>query len=68
VNILINPKIPIPYDASQIHHLYDIDVKNEPPIDQLIDEIIFYINEPDVIIGHNIEYDADMVKLELKRL
>ena len=68
VNLLINPGNPIHYAASQIHHLYDIDVKNEPAMKEVIDEIISYINEPDVIIGHNIEYDESMIKLELKRL
>ena len=68
VNILINPKKPIPYDSSQIHNIYDIDVKNAPFIEDVIEEIIYYINTPDIIIGHNIEYDNDMVKLELKRL
>jgi DNA polymerase III epsilon subunit-like protein len=33
-----------------------------------MDEILENINTPDVIIGHNIEYDQDMVKLELKRM
>lgn len=68
INILINPKIPIPFWASQVHHLYDIDVKNEPYIEEKIDEIMTYINEPDITIWHNIEYDEDMVKIELKRL
>lgn len=68
INILINPKSPIPYAASQVHHIYDIDVKNAPFIEDKIEEIIWYINDPDIIIGHNIEYDIDMIKLELKRL
>lgn len=68
VNILINPKSPIPYAASQVHHIYDIDVKSAPFIEDLIEEIIWYINNPDIIIWHNIEYDIDMIKLELKRL
>lgn len=68
VNILINPDIPIPYDASQIHHIYDIDVKHEKKIEDTIDTILWYINTPDVVIWHNIEYDEDMIKLELKRL
>lgn len=68
VNILINPKKPIPYDSSQVHHIYDIDVKNAPFIENIIDEILEYINTPDIIIWHNIEYDIDMLKLELKRL
>lgn len=68
VNILINPQVPIPYGASQVHHIYDIDVKNAPVIEKVLEEIMLYINKPDIIVWHNIEYDQDMVKLELKRL
>lgn len=35
---------------------------------QSIDEIMSFLAEADTIIGHNIEYDEDMLKLELKRL
>jgi len=68
INQIINPKKPIPFASSQVHHLYDIDVKDAPYIEDVIDEILTYINEPDIIVGHNIEYDEDMVKLELRRL
>lgn len=68
IDILINPKIPIPFWASQVHHIYDVDVKNKPCIEEKIDEIMSYINESDVIVWHNIEYDEEMIKLELKRL
>ena len=66
-NIFINPGIPIPYGASQVHHIYDIDVKDAPSMDTQIDEIMWFISEADAIIGHNIEYDEDMIKLELQR-
>ncbi len=68
IDILINPWIPIPYASSQVHHIYDIDVKNSPKIEMVMDDIIDLINTPDIIIGHNIEYDEDMIKLELRRL
>ncbi|PID87687.1 hypothetical protein CSB07_00125 [Candidatus Gracilibacteria bacterium] len=68
VNILINPKTNIPFGSSEIHHIYDVDVKDAPYIEEVIDDIMKYINGPDIIIGHNIEYDEDMIKLELKRL
>ncbi len=68
INILINPWKPIPFWASQVHHIYDIDVKNKPIMKNVIDEIMTYINEPDITIWHNIEFDENMVKLELKRL
>lgn len=68
VDIIINPKVPIPYWASEVHHIYDVDVKNAPYIEEVIEEILCYINEPDIIIWHNIEYDEDVLKIELKRL
>lgn len=67
-NILINPEVPIPYAASQVHHIYDLDVKDAPVIGDVIDEMLSYINDADMIIGHNIEYDEDMIKVELRRL
>ena len=49
VDILINPKMPIPFESSKVHHLYDIDVKNAPFIEDKIDEIMSYINDSDAI-------------------
>ena len=68
INLLINPWIPIPFWASEVHHIYDIDVKNSPNITEVIDEITSCINDVDIIVWHNIEYDEEMIKLELKRL
>ncbi len=68
IDLLIKPPISIPYKSSQINHIYDVDVKNKKKIDQSINKILHYINTPDLIIWHNIEYDESMIKLELKRL
>ena len=68
VDILINPKTPIPFWASQVHHLYDIDIKDAPFIENSIDNFLSYINWADITIWHNIEYDESMIKLELRRL
>lgn len=66
-DILIKPPISIPYWASQVHHLYDIDVQDKEPMEHQIDEIMDFMNQAEVLIGHNIEYDEDMMKLELRR-
>ncbi len=66
-DILINPGISIPYGASQVHHIYDIDVQNAPKMIEVIDEITSFLAQADVIIWHNIEYDEDMLNLELRR-
>jgi len=68
VDIFINPGIPIPYAASQVHSIYDVDVKDAPKMESKIEEIMSYINDVDVIVGHNIEYDESMILLELERL
>lgn len=68
INKFFKPEVPIPYETSQIHHIYDIDVKNAPKIYTEIEEIIEIINNCDLIIWHNIEYDEEMLKIELKRI
>jgi DNA polymerase-3 subunit epsilon len=67
-NIFIKPPISIPYWASQVHHIYDIDVKDAPVMSEQIEEIMNFLWQADAIIWHNIEYDEDMIKVELKRL
>jgi hypothetical protein len=42
--------MPIPFESSKVHHIYDIDVKNAPFIEDKIDEIMSYINDSDAII------------------
>ena len=44
------------------------ELENWKFIEEKIEEILSYINESDVIIWHNIEYDEDMIKIELRRL
>ena len=68
VDILINPEKPIPFASSQVHHLYDIDMKWKKNFSEEYMKILDFINTPDVIVWHNIEYDENMVKLELRRL
>lgn len=67
-DILIKPPIPIPYGASQVHHIYDIDIKDSPIMQDSYEEMMNFLSQADIIIGHNIEYDESMIKLELKRL
>ncbi len=68
IDVYINPGVPIPYAASLVNNIYNIDVQNKNWIEYHIDDILYYINTSDVIVWHNIEYDEDMVKIELKRL
>ena len=67
-DMFFKPPISIPFDASQVHHIYDVDVKDKSPISEKIDELMSFINLADIIIWHNIEYDEMMLDVELSRL
>ena len=66
-DIFFKPPIPIPYDSSQVHHIYDVDVKDKQYITEKIDELMWFISEADILVGHNIEYDEMMLDIELRR-
>ncbi len=67
-NILIKPRITIPFSSSQVHGIYDKDVENSPYIEEVIDTIIKILNSADVSSGHNISFDEEVLGYELERL
>lgn len=67
-NILIKPPISIPFSSSQVHGIYDRDVADAPPIGEKMDEIIKFLHSVDFVVGHNIEYDEQVLRYELERL
>lgn len=67
-NFLVKPKIPIPFSSSQVHGIYDKDVENEDYIDEKMDKIIKVLNGVDVVAGHNVSYDEEIINYELDRL
>ncbi len=68
INLLIKPRIPIPFGASQIHGIYDRDVENAPYIEEVAVHMLRFLNTSDVVVGHNIEYDEQVIKDELARI
>lgn len=68
INVLVRPRISIPFSASQVHGLYDKDVINAPYIEDVIGDFLKYLNTSDVIVGHNVEFDEWVVRNELARL
>lgn len=68
VDIRVKPRIPIPFAASQVHGIYDRDVEDAPYIEEVMDQILRYLNTTDIVVGHNIEFDEEVIRGELKRL
>ncbi len=66
-DILIKPRIPIPFSSSQVHGIYDKDVENCPYMEDKIDEIVRILNGVDVVSGHNVSFDEQVLGYELDR-
>lgn len=68
INQIIKPPIPIPYQSSRVHNLYDMDVKDMKPFWWYAETIQYYLNKPDMIVAHNIKFDRLMIQNEFSRL
>lgn len=65
---LINPRRSIPIQASNVHGIFDSDVKNLSDFSAFADEIYEQI-EGAVIIGHNVrQFDLPLLNNEFRRL
>lgn len=67
-DVLIKPPIAIPFGASQVNGIYDADVADKLPFDAHVTDILRVLNAADVVAGHNISYDEEILAYELERL
>lgn len=66
-DMLIKPRISIPFSSSQVHGIYDKDVENAPYIEEKIGEILKVLKSVDVVSGHNVSFDEEILSYELAR-
>lgn len=60
---LIDPEMPIPADASGVHHICDDDVADEPTLEQVEQGFWApFFQAGTVVIGHNVKYDLQVAK------
>ena len=65
---VVKPGVRIPYDASQIHGIYDQDVRDKPPLADVADELAELIDGA-ILVGHNVRsFDYAMLKTEFLRM
>lgn len=65
---LVNPGIPIPQEAIDIHHITDDMVKDSPTIEQIADEIIAFLDGCDILGYNSNNYDVPLLSLTLSLL
>ena len=66
LDILINPGVPIPRKITQLTHITNEMVKNQPTIDEAFDKILDFIGDG-ILVAHNAEFDYPFLQEELKR-
>ena len=57
---LVDPRRPIPEKSIEIHHITQDMVAGKPTIDQVLPDLLAFIDEH-VIIGHGVRFDVDMI-------
>jgi len=66
-SILVNPMIPIPVSASEVHGIYDKDVENAPTFKEISDKVLKAFDGAD-IGGYNIiRFDIPLLAEEMLR-
>lgn len=63
---LINPGVKIPKDATQVNHITDKMVEDQPRMDVVIDKIYDFINH-EVLAGYNVEFDIQFLNQAFKK-
>lgn len=59
----------IPEDSSKIHGITnEISQKNGVSVNDVLSEFFYFLRGVDLLIGHNIEFDINMIKVELLRI
>lgn len=65
---MINPGIPIPKEATAIHHITDEMVAEAPPFAEIVEELIDFCEGETVLIAHNgDQFDIHFLREEFKR-
>jgi DNA polymerase-3 subunit epsilon len=65
---IVNPTVPIPVQVSEIHGIYDIDVKDKPTFKEIAKEVADFIGDSD-LAGYNcLKFDVPVLAEEFMRV
>lgn len=67
--VKLNDDVIIPEDSIKIHGITNEKSKKSGiPLKEVLDEFFYYLQTADKLIGHNVSFDINMVKVEILRL
>lgn len=67
MSILINPKMPIPYEAARVNNIFDDMVIDKPDESFYIEQILQFLKDAVIIVGHNVSFDLDFIEEMFRR-
>lgn len=68
VEQIVKPPIRIPLEASNIHGIYNEDIRDKPPLSEVAEELAELIDGA-ILVGHNVRsFDYAMLKTEFLRM
>lgn len=65
---LVNPEIEIPLEISEIHHIYNEDIKDKPTFKELAEKIVDFIGDADLVGFNSNKFDIPVLSEELLRV
>lgn len=65
--MLINPGIPIPRECSEVHGIWDMDVKDMPRFEEVADDILSFIGDADLAGFNSNKFDVPLLVEEFLR-
>jgi DNA polymerase-3 subunit epsilon len=63
---LVDPKMPIPTEASKVNGIYDEMVKGKPIIEDLLSSFAEFCGS-DIIVAHNASFDMQFLKADIEK-
>lgn len=68
VSFLINVPVPVPEFITKLTNISDEMLENEKPFSKRYKKLSKFFTGVDGVIGHNINFDMDVLKFELRRI
>jgi DNA polymerase III subunit epsilon len=65
---LVNPEIEIPIEISEIHHIYQEDIKDKPTFKEISEKVVEFIGDADLVGFNSNKFDIPVLSEELLRV
>ena len=66
-NTFIDAEVRIPEESKKFHHIEDYHLKDKPKIYEIIPDLLKFIGQDAVIVGHHVKFDFDLLNREIQK-